>query len=85
MLVCLLSNSYNESSYIATGLERITSVRVNKNLELLVNEESVEYRTMVNILATLKSPCAKGSYLIQKFEPVIGWMYCPKIKGTKFK
>ena len=39
------------------------------NLELSVNEKFVAYGTMVKILATLKSSCAKACYMIQKLEP----------------
>ena len=61
-----------------------TFARVNENLELLVNENFVVYRTMVKILATLKSPCAKPCHLIQKLKPVIERVYLPQCFGNIF-
>ena len=48
------------------------------NLELLVNEIIVAYGSMVKVLATLKSSCAKACYLIQKREPVTERVYLPQ-------
>ena len=73
-VVLLLNTWHNWSLYITISLE-ITCARVYVNLELLVNEKCVAYETLVKILATLKSLCAKGCYLIQKPEPVIGRLY----------
>ena len=39
---------------------------------------------MVKILSILKSPCAKGWYLIQKLEPVIGRVYLSQYFSNKF-
>ena len=33
---------------------------------------------MVKILASLKNPCAKGFYLMQKLKPATGIVYLPK-------
>ena len=45
------------------------------NLELSVNGKFVAYGKMVKILWTLKSPCAKACYLIQKIDPAIERVY----------
>ena len=42
------------------------------------NEKFVAYGTVVKIFAILKSPCAKGCYLIQKLEPVNGRVCLPQ-------
>ena len=39
---------------------------------------------MVKILVILKSPCAKGCYLIQKLEPEIGRVYLHQYFGNNF-
>ena len=50
--------------FITTGLEVETFARVYVNLKLSVNKKCVAYGTMVMILATLTSSCAKACYLI---------------------
>ena len=50
----------------------------------IFNDKFVVYRTMVNISATLKSPCVKACYLIQKLEPVIERMYFPNVLAKFF-
>ena len=50
--------------FITTGLEVKTFARVYVNLKLSVNKKCVAYGTMVMILATLTSSCAKACYLI---------------------
>ena len=37
----------------------------------LAAKKHVMYRAMVNILVTLKNPCATGSYLKQNLKPII--------------
>ena len=54
------------------------------NLKLSINEEFLAHGTMVEILATPKSPCAKGCYLIKKLEPIIGRVHLPQCFGNKF-
>ena len=63
---------YNQSSYITTGLEIITLTEVLVNLEVLINEKFIAYRTMIKNLGTLKSPCVRGCDLIGKLEPITG-------------
>ena len=64
-------------------MEIMIFARVYLNLELL-NEEFVTYLAMVKVLATWRSPCAKGCYLMQKLEPLIGRVYLPKCFGINF-
>ena len=54
------------------------------NLELSVNETFVEYGTTVKVLATLKSPYAKGCYMKQKTESTIEIVYLPQYFGSNF-
>ena len=83
--VGLLSNTlHNLSLYITTGLEIKTFAGVHINLELSVNEKFAPHGTMVKVLATLKSPCAKACYLIQKLEPAIEKMCLPQCFCNKF-
>ena len=49
-----------------------------------MNEKFVAHGTVVKNLPILKSPCAKGCYLIHKFDPVIGRVYLPPGFGNKF-
>ena len=62
----LLNTWHKQNLYIDTGLEIKIFARVYENLELLVNEKLVAYGTRIQILAALKSACAKRCYLIQK-------------------
>ena len=64
--------------------ELITFVRMCFNLELSLIEEFVVYETTVKIFTILKIPCAKGCYLMQRLEPVIGKFYLPQCFGNKF-
>lgn len=52
--------------------------RVKENLELLVNENFVVDGTMVKILTTLKSPCAKHLSLLLKGS------ICPNVLAIFF-
>ena len=45
----------------------------------MVNEKFVAFGTMVKILATFKSPCAKACYLIQNLKPSIERVYLPQL------
>ena len=57
------------SSSITPCLEIIT-VKMKVNFQLAAKKH-VMYRAMVNILVTLKNPCATGSYLKQNLKPII--------------
>ena len=61
-----LNTWHKQNLYTDTGLEVKIFARVYENLELLVNEKLVAYGTRIQILAALKSACAKRCYLIQK-------------------
>ena len=69
---------------MTTGPEIKTFAREYVNFELLANEKYAAYGTVVKILATLKSFCAKSCSLIQKVEPVIGRMYLPQCFADNF-
>lgn len=45
--------------------------------KLLVNEKVVGYKTMIEVLAKLKSPCTKRCHLTLKVEPIISRVYLP--------
>ena len=61
----LLNTWHKQNLYIDTGLEIQIFATVYENLELLVNKKLVAYGTRIQILAALKSACAKRCYLIQ--------------------
>lgn len=70
---------------IIIGLGKNTFAGVHINLELSVNEKFFAYGSVVKVLTTLKSPCAKACYLIYAIEKLaIEKVYLPQCFGNNF-